>query len=139
MIILPIDLLKYLSDLPLSRYPSSEAASAEGGTGEGKKYKKKGRKMSLSENDIITKNPKIAQRLFEERMLVITAKDSMLHRFNEVGTFIWSIIDKPLSIQEICTSLEEHFMGFEIKKSSQEILDFIQALEKKGLVTIQQK
>jgi hypothetical protein len=95
--------------------------------------------MPLSPNDIITKNPKIAQRLFEERMLVITAKDSMLHRFNEVGTFIWSIIDKPLSIQEIYNSIEEHFNGFDLKKSSQEILDFIQTLEKKGLVTIQHK
>ena len=95
--------------------------------------------MSLSPNDIITKNPKIAQRLFEERMLVITAKDSMLHRFNDVGTFIWSIIYKPLSIQEICNSLEEHFNGFDLKKSSREILDFIQSLEKKGLVTIQHK
>jgi DNA-binding PadR family transcriptional regulator len=61
----------------------------------------------------------------------------MLHRFDEVGTFIWSIIDKPLYIKEICDSLEKHFNGFEIKKSLQEILDFIQALEKKGLVTIQ--
>jgi hypothetical protein len=93
--------------------------------------------MSLSHSSIITKNPKIAQRLFEEKMLVITAKDSMLHRFNEVGTFIWSAIDKPLSIQDICNSIEDHFNGFEIKKSSQEIFDFIKALEKKGLVTIQ--
>ena len=95
--------------------------------------------MPLSPNDIITKNPKIAQRMFEERMLVITAKDSMLHRFNEVGTHMWSVIDKPLSIQDILSSIEEHFNGFEINKSSQEILDFIQTLEKKGLVTIQHK
>jgi hypothetical protein len=92
--------------------------------------------MVLTENDIITKNPKIAQRIFEERMLVITAKDSMLHRFNEVGTFIWCIIDKPLSIQGICDSIEGYFNGFEIKTSSQEIFDFIQTLERKGLVTI---
>jgi hypothetical protein len=93
--------------------------------------------MALSENDIITKNPKIAQRMFEERMLVITAKDSMLHRFNEAGTFIWKAIDKPLTTKEICNSLEIYFNGFDTKKSLQEILEFIQALEKKGLVTIQ--
>jgi Coenzyme PQQ synthesis protein D (PqqD) len=95
--------------------------------------------MTLSPNDIITKNPKIAQRMFEERMLVITAKDSMLHRFNAVGTHIWSTITTPLSIKEICKSVEEHFEGFDAKKSSQEILDFIQTMEKKGLVTIQHK
>jgi len=74
--------------------------------------------------------------MFEERMLVITARDSMLHRFNEAGTFIWQIIDKPLSTKEICDSLETYFKGFDTKTSLQEILDFIKALEKKGLVTI---
>jgi Coenzyme PQQ synthesis protein D (PqqD) len=93
--------------------------------------------MTLSPTDIIIKNPKIAQRLFDERMLVITAKDSMLHRFNEVGTFIWSVLDKPISMQEVCDSVEEHFRGVETSKSSQEILDFIQTLEKKGLIAIQ--
>jgi hypothetical protein len=93
--------------------------------------------MPLSLNDIITKNPKIAQRLFEERMLVITAKDSMLHRFNEAGTFIWKAIDKPLSIKDICNSLDNNFNGFDVKKSLQEILEFLEALEKKNLVSIQ--
>jgi Coenzyme PQQ synthesis protein D (PqqD) len=93
--------------------------------------------MTLSPNDIITKNPKIAQRLFEERMLVITAKDSMLHRFNEVGTFVWGLLDKPLSMAEICGSIEEHFDGFETTKSFREIHDFVHDMEKKGLVTIQ--
>jgi hypothetical protein len=93
--------------------------------------------MPLGLNDIITKNPKIAQRMFEQRMLVITAKDSMLHRFNEVGTYIWSIIDKPLSLNEVCVSLENHFNGFALKKSFHEITGFMETMEKKNLITIQ--
>jgi hypothetical protein len=93
--------------------------------------------MQLSPNDLITKNTRIAQRLFEERMLVITAKDSMLHRFNEAGTFIWTILDKPISIKEICKALEENFNCFGAQKNYKEISDFITALKEKDLVRIE--
>jgi hypothetical protein len=94
-------------------------------------------KMPLSPNDFISKNIHIAQRLFDERMLVITAKDSMLHRFNEAGTFIWSTLDKPTSLKEICKSLEEHFKGFDARNNFNEISDFITALKEKNLVHIE--
>jgi hypothetical protein len=92
--------------------------------------------MSLSPDDIIIKNTQIAQRLFDERMLVITAKDSMLHRFDEVGTHIWSILDNHLSVKEICESIEENFEGFDSKKNTPEIISFLETLEKKHLVMI---
>jgi hypothetical protein len=92
--------------------------------------------MPLSPDDIVLKNPQIAQRLFEERMLVITAKDSMLHRFNEVGTFIWNLLENKLTIIEICKSIEEHFEGFICNKNTAEIISFFETLEKKNLVLI---
>jgi hypothetical protein len=92
--------------------------------------------MPLSPDDIIVKNPHIAQRLFEERMLVITAKDSMLHRFNEVGTFIWNLLADKMSINEICLSIQNHFQEFDSAKNISEIIAFLEKLEKKKLVLI---
>jgi hypothetical protein len=92
--------------------------------------------MPLSPDDIVVKKNQIAQRLFEERMLVITAKDSMLHRFNEVGTFIWSLLDKKISTKEICLSIQEHFQGADSAKTISEINAFLKDLEKKNLVLI---
>jgi hypothetical protein len=92
--------------------------------------------MSIKPDDIIIKNPNIAQRLFEERMLVITAKDSMLHRFNEVGTHIWQILDNNLSVKEICNSIKENFEGFDPIKDYNDIISFLDTLEKKHLIMI---
>jgi hypothetical protein len=92
--------------------------------------------MTISLDDIILKNPQIAQRIFDDRMLVITAKDSMLHRFDEVGTFIWKMLDNKLSVKDICDSIEESFEGFDRKKNTSEILSFLETLEKKNLVLI---
>jgi|GEM_PF-1439825 hypothetical protein len=92
--------------------------------------------MVLSPNDIVSRSTRIAQRLFEERMLVITAQDSQLHRFNEVGTFIWQLLEKPMTVDEISKAVGKHFDGFDPKKSLQEISDFLISLEKKKCVSI---
>ena len=92
--------------------------------------------MALSPLDVVSRSTRIAQRLFEERMLVITAQDSQLHRFNEVGTFIWQLLEKSMTVGAICTAVEEHFDGFDAGKSFQEISDFLVSLEKKKCVSI---
>lgn len=90
--------------------------------------------MSVLPDEFIVKNPRIAARLFDERMLVITAGDSMLHRLNEVGTFIWSLLDERMSVKEIVASVETHFRKFERAKNAPEIIEFLDTLEKKGMV-----
>jgi MoaA/NifB/PqqE/SkfB family radical SAM enzyme len=52
--------------------------------------------MELQKNNTITRVGNVAPRLFEERMLVITSRDSILHRFNEVGILINEHIVKKL-------------------------------------------
>ena len=92
--------------------------------------------MIIQPTTRITRATKLAQRLFEERMLVITAKDSMLHRFNEVGTFIWQYLEEPRSVEEICRALEEHFDGFDGTTSAEEVVGFLEELLGKGLVKV---
>jgi hypothetical protein len=55
----------------------------------------------MNKKALITKAPRLAQRVFEDRMLVITVQNSKLHRFNEGGTFIWRLLDEPQSVVEI--------------------------------------
>ncbi len=92
--------------------------------------------MNLSKYNIIVRSEKIAQRLFEERMLVITAKDSMLHRFNEVGTCIWQLLETPKTINEICNKIGKNFEEVNEKQIYTDIVDFIAKLEDKKLVKI---
>lgn len=95
--------------------------------------------MSLSPSDTIARSTRIAQRLFEDRMLVITAKDSMLHRFNEVGTFIWRQLEKPMTAGAICSAVGRHFEGYDAEEHSAELLSFLESLGEKGCVEILRK
>ncbi len=101
----------------------------------GKKYLKNC-VMNLSEKTKIQRVENVAQRLFEEQMLVITPKDSLLHRFNEVGTYIWQILDTPKTVEDICAEVNEHFEDIDEKQIFEDITGFIAKLEEKKLVKI---
>ena len=92
--------------------------------------------MSLSKKTIIERVENVAQRLFEEQMLVINPKDSLLHRFNEVGTFIWQILETPKTVEEICEKVKEHFENADEKQVFRDVTGFIAKLEEKKLVRI---
>lgn len=92
--------------------------------------------MNIKEKDKIKRVTNVAQRLFEEQMLVITPKDSLLHRFNEVGTFIWQILDTPKTIEEICKAVKEHFEGVDDEQVLKDVTEFAVKMEEKKLVII---
>lgn len=92
--------------------------------------------MNLSRKDKIERSGNVAQRLFEEQMLVINPKDSLLHRFNEVGTFIWQILETPKTVEEICEKVKEHFEDADEKQVFKDVTGFIAKLEEKKLITI---
>ena len=92
--------------------------------------------MTISKDSIVARAPNLAQRLFEERMLVISPRDSMLHRFNEVGTFVWQTIEQGTALNDILVSVQERFQGFDSKKNRTGIIAFLEELETKGLVTV---
>jgi hypothetical protein len=90
--------------------------------------------IKLAMSDMLARAPKLAQRLFEERMLIITPSDSMLHRLNEMGTCIWQLLEKPASTNDLCLGIEKAFDGFDRKKNVQEIVEFLQQLVSRGLL-----
>jgi hypothetical protein len=92
--------------------------------------------MTITPESTICRAPNLAQRLFEGQMLVISSRDSMLHRFNEVGTFIWAQLEKTLTIRALCSAIGDRFEGFNPTRNQSEIAAFLAELEKKGLVKI---
>ena len=92
--------------------------------------------MNISKKDTIERSGNVAQRLFEEQMLVINPKDSLLHRFNEVGTFIWQILETPKTVEEICAEVKEHFKDADEDRVFLDVTGFISKLEEKKLVRI---
>ena len=92
--------------------------------------------MNISKENKIERSGNVAQRLFEEQMLVINPKDSLLHRFNEVGTFIWQILETPKTVEEICAKVKEHFEDADEKQVFEDVTGFVNKLNGKKLVTI---
>ena len=92
--------------------------------------------MNISKENKIERSGNVAQRLFEEQMLVINPKDSLLHRFNEVGTFIWQILETPKTVEEICEKVKEHFKDADEEQVLKDVTGFIAKLEEKKLIAI---
>jgi hypothetical protein len=90
--------------------------------------------MNITSTSIISRTTNIAQRLFEQHILVITPKNSMLHRFNEVGTFIWQQLAIPKSVGELCGAIMEHFTGVDEKQLEHDIVVFLSKLMENKLV-----
>ncbi len=95
--------------------------------------------MSDKKNKTFVRVDNVAQRLFEERMLVITPRDSMLHRFNEVGSFIWQVLETPRTLSEICTEIKKQFDEVDEGKLTDEIELFVRKLKDKKLVEVGQE
>jgi hypothetical protein len=92
--------------------------------------------MTIALSDTISRAPALAQRLFEGSMLVITAKDSMLHRFNEVGTFIWRAIEQPRTVGDICALVAGNFADAQGDEVTRDALSFLQELRGKGMIVV---
>ncbi len=92
--------------------------------------------MTRNKNETIVRADNVAQRLFEERMLVITPRNSMIHRFNEVGTFIWRLLETPKTKDEICSSIMEHFDKVNSETLHTDIAVFLKKLQEKKLVEV---
>lgn len=79
---------------------------------------------------------KVAQRLFEDRMLIITPQDSTLHRFNEVGTFIWQSLEDPKTVEEIIMKVCDHFDCDDKDQVDTDVVKFIDKLAKNKVVEV---
>ena len=90
--------------------------------------------MKIDSSCIISRVGTIAQRMFEERMLVITPKNSMLHRLNEVGTFIWQQLETPKTVEELAASVKYHFSGVEEVQLEQDLAAFLEKLAERKLI-----
>ena len=88
----------------------------------------------LTLKTVLRRSTEVASRLFEGQMLIITPDDSMLHRLNEVGTYIWEYLEAPHSIEQICTAVEERFSDFDHTRNCEEIIGFLEDIRAKKMI-----
>ena len=86
--------------------------------------------------DMISRSDRIAQRQFEDQMMIITIHDSKLHKLNRVGTFVWHLLEKPTSVAEICRAISENFDLFDSNRHFPEMARFLRDLWEKRLIDV---
>jgi len=68
-------------------------------------------------------------------MLVVTASDSTLHRFNQVGTFVWGLLSTgPVAVSTIRDRVVAEFDGCDPRDAERDVRAFLTALQSKGLI-----
>jgi hypothetical protein len=82
----------------------------------------------------IALNPQLAWREIEDRVVVISPEDSVLHELNETASFIWKHADRGCSVNEIADLLSLEFR-VEAPQAKSDTEDLLLLLQQKGLVT----
>ncbi len=85
---------------------------------------------------ILVHSRKHAQREFEGQMLVITSKDSKLHRFNHVGSFIWGLLENPTPVEVIIKEIGKNYANFNKSTDYDSVAQFLLSLKDKGLIVV---
>jgi hypothetical protein len=81
----------------------------------------------------LRKRAHLAGRIISNQAYVVNTKNSVLHEFNETGTFIWKLIEKNRSKADI---LRELINEFEVsaEKAQRDLDEFLAKLEKNEII-----
>jgi hypothetical protein len=79
------------------------------------------------------KTGRIPSQEVDGEIFAITPEDGMLHNFNEVGSFIWNLIDGKRSLADIEGSIIAEY-DVESNQLRNDLTTFFKALGEKGLV-----
>jgi len=92
----------------------------------------------ISLKDKVKQSPKVAFRVIEGEVIILTPHDSTIHTFNPVGTSIWKLLDNEREISEVVKAIREEYEVSQ-KEAEQDVLEFIEHLYQKKIVLINDK
>lgn len=65
--------------------------------------------MRINLNTKIKQNPKVIKKVLKGKVYIFTQKDLNLHSFNEVASFIWAAVKKPVSVGQLVNKVVKEF------------------------------
>lgn len=87
---------------------------------------------------IFIKNEDAACRIIESQAVILTTEDGRLHTLNEVGTFIWELLDGKRATEEIIAKVPERF-DVDKKGAEKDVNFFLGDLMRRHLITVKKK
>lgn len=75
----------------------------------------------------------LAFRTISGKAYIVNPRDSILHELNETGTFIWNMLEKSVSENEIISALSKEF-AVSRDEAARDAREFLSELRKKKLL-----
>ena len=92
--------------------------------------------MKLTLNSKVKRCQEVAWRILEDNLVVITPKDTTIHRANETGVFIWQQLgSRAKRVEQIVKTLHTTYDVTE-KKAQSDVLSFVKTAVKKRILEI---
>jgi len=92
-----------------------------------------GNSVVLSLSTKVYKNKNIISNQIDGETVIMRIEENDYFQLDETGTYIWNIIDKPISVIEISDKIIEHF-AISREQSENDMLNFINELSRKKIV-----
>lgn len=87
---------------------------------------------------VMVHNPDAASRVIDGEAFIVTPHDNQIHNLTSVGTRVWELGCEGLTIGEIVAKIVEEY-DVEPDVAEQDVLAFIRDLEKRRIVTLEER
>ena len=88
-------------------------------------------KIQLDSIPVISRD--VVGRIYDQEGVLVNTRKAQIKVINEVGAYIWSIVDGVRSVQEIARVVSTQY-DVELDQAEQDTLEFVRDLSQKGLI-----
>lgn len=75
----------------------------------------------------------VISRIYDQEGVLVNTRKAQIKVINEVGAYIWSMIDGVRSVQDIARAVSTQY-DVELDQAEQDTLEFVRDLSQKGLI-----
>lgn len=81
-----------------------------------------------------TQNPRTAGRVIDGTAFVVTPHDNKLHTLNGTATFVWTLAEADVTLDQIALALTSRFR-VELPRARSDAAEFVASLCTRGILT----
>lgn len=91
--------------------------------------------IKLTLESIVTHAEDVVCAKIDSHVVMMSVEDGLYYDINEAGGHIWSMIEKPLRISELCHLLRKTFDVAPVRCET-DVMDFLQGLAERRLLRV---
>lgn len=89
--------------------------------------------INIGPDTIIQRNPDLLYNEIDREVVMLSIENSEYYGMDQVGSRIWEILEKPVSLKQLISSLTEEYEVND-QQCAEDIQNFLQGLVRKNLI-----